>query len=176
MRIDSAKRIPVKFSGKPVLHLTAGYRLWAGSFEASEPIVALSLLKTGQHVVWARSSHRTGVSLHVEILFSPVSERSSEVQIAFCVADACTYGGTVVPTSSTHPAPDIKDHFTGELIDVGVVRGEPICELKALIMARSDVKSVRNGVWHARPMHTESFDDPWKTMLSYGRTGDYEIA
>jgi len=171
--IASAKRIPVRLSGKPNLHPTAGYRLWLGSLEASEPIVALTILKIGHNLVWTRSSHRTGNSLNIEILFSPISQEGCSIQVACCIADACTYGGTIVDTALTHPAPDIRDHVTGELIDIGLIHGDPLCELKALLIVRSDVRSVRNGIWHARVSHIESLNCPWKTMLSYGRTGEY---
>lgn len=174
MKLESAKRIPVRLSGKPKPHPTAGYRLWAGTLEASEPIVALTILKAESHIVWTRSSHRTGNSLEIEILFSPVSQDGRNIQVAYCIENACTYAETVVETALTHPAPDIADHVTGECIDIGRVHGNPTCELKAMLMARSDVKSVRNGVWHARVAHLQSLDDPWKTMLSYGRTGEYD--
>jgi hypothetical protein len=173
--IKTAKRIPVKFSGKPKLHSTAGYRLGVGAIEAYEPIVALSILKVGNHVVWTRSSHRTGNSLEVEILFSPISMGEHDIQVAYCIADACTYGGTVINTAMTPPAPNIKDLVTGEIVDVGIIHGSPVCELKALLMVRSDVKSVRNGIWHARVEHIASLDDPWKKMLSYGRTGEADL-
>ncbi len=176
MKLENAKRISVVLSGGPTLHPTAGYRLWAGTLEAEEPIVALTLLKIGDNVLWARSSHKTGTSLDLHIQYSPVSEGRRDVQVAYCVGDACTYGRSVVETALTHPSPDIKNHVTGELFDIGVVTGTPVIELKALLMVRSDVTSVRNGVWHARVPHLGNLSEPWKTMLTYGRAGECRMA
>ena len=44
MKSANAKRIAVVLSGGPKSHPTAGYRLWAGTLEATEPIVALHAL------------------------------------------------------------------------------------------------------------------------------------
>ena len=176
MKLENAKRIPVTLSGGPTAHPTAGYRLWTGSLQAEEPIVALTILKVGNAAFWARSSHKTGTSLDLHIQFSPMSEGRKDVQVAYCIGDACVYGRSVVDSALAHPSPEIKNHVTGELFGVGIVAGTPLIEMKALLMVRSDVKSVRNGVWHARVPHLEALTEPWTTMLTYGRTGESEMA
>jgi len=160
----------------PKAHPTAGYRLWAGALEAAEQIVALAILKSGTYVSWARCSHRAVDPLELRILFSPTSQDGRLVSVAFGIGDAHTYGVAEVESSMTHPAPEIADHVTGELVDIGVVHGVPEIEMKAIFMARSDVKSVRNGVWHARVAHLESLEDPWRTMLTYGRAGEFDLS
>lgn len=176
MKLENAKRIPVSLSGGPTSHPTAGYRLWVGKLEAAEPIVGLAILKTGDRLFWTRSSHKTGTSLDLHIQYSPMSEGRRDVQVAFCIGDACVYGRSVVESALTHPSPEIRNHVTGELFDVGIVTGTPPIELKALLMVRADVKSVRNGVWHARVPHLENLAEPWTTMLTYGRTGESKTA
>ena len=125
MRLENAKRIGVVLSGGPKSRPTAGYRLWGGTFEAIEPIVALTILKVDDHFSWARLSHRAGTSLDLHIQYSPMSEDRKDVQVAYCVADACTYGRTLVEMEQIHPSPEIKNHFTSELFDIGIVAGTP---------------------------------------------------
>lgn len=176
MKQANAKRVGVVLSGGPASHPTAGYRLWTGTLKAEEPIVALAILKIGADVFWARSSHKASASLDLHIQFSPMTEERKDVQVAFCLGDACTYSRSFVETALAHPSPDIKNHVTGEVFDVAVIKGHPIIELKALLMVRSDVNSVRKGVWHAKVSQLENLTKPWLTMLTYGRAGACRMA
>ena len=52
------------------------------------------------------------------------------------------------------------------------VVGEPYLDLLILFLARRDVQSARNGLWHMRPELAESISsDSIRHMMTYGRTG-----
>ncbi len=173
MKLESVKTIPVELSGRPIDHPTPGYRLWKGAVQASEPIVALVLMKTEEHVSWTRSTHRTEEILDINILYSPFAVGNPGVSVTFGIADAITRTATVLSPSSWYPTPIIEKYITGKLIDIGTIHGDPDCDLKAFFLTRTDVKSVRNGVWHVRENNLTGVHEPWKTMLSYGRTGKF---
>lgn len=86
------------------------------------------------------------------------------MQVTFGVGDAIAYGRTIVESRLMQPAPELKEFVSGDLTDIAILPGNPSCLLKVLILARSDVKSVRNGVWHAKPDLIESIDEPWRTV------------
>ncbi len=46
----------------------------------------------------------------------------------------------------------------------------------AMFLARRDVTSVRNGIWHARSKLIEDIADPWRAVFTYGRTGTIKAA
>jgi hypothetical protein len=173
--IPTATRLRVSLTGNPVVHSAAGYRAWHGTFKADEPIVALAMTISGTHVSWTRTSHRGTPSLETRIQFSPYDEEGLGVSVTFTILDALTASRVVVDSMQTQPAPILKSFSTGELVQIAKVDAEPMCELMALFLARRDVASVRNGVWHARGNVVAPMSEPWRTILTYGRTGSVEI-
>ncbi len=173
--LKTAKQIAVKLTGVPQTHPTSGYRQWVGSVEAADPIVALVIIVSGNEVSWTRSTHHASTSLETRILFSPYESDARDVQVSFGISDAIAYGRTILQSALIHPAPEVREYVTGHDVDIARIQGKPICELKALFMLRSDVKSVRKGVWHARVEHILSVDEPWRSILTYGRTGKVNL-
>jgi hypothetical protein len=176
LHLKTAKQIAVRLTGVPQAHPTCGYRQWVGSVETADPIVALVIIVSGDEVSWTRSTHHASTSLETRILFSPFDTDGREVQVSFGISDAIAYGRTILQSALIHPAPEVGEYVTGHVVDIARIQGKPICELKALFMLRSDVKSVRKGVWHARVEHVLSVDEPWRSILTYGRTGKVNLA
>lgn len=174
--LKTATQIAVKLTGVPQPHPTSGYRQWVGTVEAADPIVALVIIVSGNEASWTRSTHHASTSLETHILFSPFDTDGRDVGVSFGISDAIAYGRTILESALIHPAPMVGEYLTGQIVDIGRIQGKPICELKALFMLRSDVKSVRKGVWHARVEHVMSVDEPWKSILTYGRTGKVTLA
>jgi hypothetical protein len=172
--IPNATQLDVRLTGGAVPHSTSGYRDWKGRFESSEPIVALVVVLTGTHLSWTRTSHRGSESLETRILFAPTDEEGRSIRVCFSVMDATAYGSTCVDSIQTQPSPLLQTFTTGHLVHIATLAGEPQCELKALFLARRDVVSVRNGVWHARGNVVSSLDDPWRHVLVWGRTGELD--
>ena len=175
LHLRTAKEIAVALTGGPASHPTSGYRQWVGNVGSAEPIVALVIVVSGNHVSWTRSTHHASTSLETRILFSPFDSDGREVHVSFGISDAIAYGITTLQSGLIHPSPKVGNYVTGHLADIEFIDGDPICELKALFMWRSDVKSVRKGVWHARVEHVMSVDEPWKSILTYGRTGKVDL-
>jgi len=176
LQLKTAKEITVTLTGVPTSHPTSGYRQWVGNAEAAEAIVALVIIVSGNHVSWTRSTHHASNSLETHILFSPFDTEGRDVQVSFGISDAIAYGRTTLESALIHPSPKVGRYVTGHVADVARINGDPICELKVLFMLRSDVKSVRKGVWHARVEQMLSVDEPWRSILTYGRTGKLTLA
>lgn len=176
LHLKTAKEIAVTLKGVPTPHPTSGYRQWVGNFDAAEPIVALVIIASGNDVSWTRSTQYGSNSLETRILFSPYGTDGRDVGVSFGISDATAYGRTILQSALIHPAPEVGEYVTGHVVDIARIQGNPICELKALFMLCSDVKSVRKGVWHARVEHVLSVDEPWKKILTYGRTGKVSLA
>lgn len=172
--IPTATRTSVRLTGSPVPHPTAGYRLWRGTFESVEPIVALAITVCGRHVHWARTSHRSTPSLETSILFSPYDEAGLDIAVTFSIFDAVATSQVITDSRQSQPTPSPKTFVTGQLVEVADFATDPPCRLNALFLIRRDVASVRNGVWHAKSEVVSSMGDPWRKMLTYGRAGELE--
>jgi hypothetical protein len=170
--IPAATRLVVRLTGGPAVHPTSGCRDWRGQFEAAEPIVALAFTISGTHVRWSRTSHRGTVSLNTRILFAPYTEAGLQTRVSFFILDAGTVSQTVVDSLQTEPSPRLQSFTTGDVVQIAVIGSHPVCELKALFLARRDVASVRNGVWHARENVVATLSEPWRKILTYGRSGE----
>jgi hypothetical protein len=92
------------------------------------------------------------------------------------IMDAGTASQTVVESLQTQPAPTPQSFSTGELVTIATIQFDPLCVLQGLFLARRDVASVRNGVWHVRGEVEATLSEPWRTILTYGRTGELEAA
>ncbi len=167
--LRTAFRTEVRFLGKPIPHSTSGYRLWRGHALAAEPLVALVLIENADGLHWTRTSHRGSETPEMQIMYAPVDQDGLKIQVAFSIQDATACGSAVVPSIQTHPMPRLERTFTGEVHSFGAVA--PTCELKAMFLARRDVTSVRNGIWHARANLIRDMADPWRAVFTYGRTG-----
>jgi hypothetical protein len=174
--IPAATRLTVNVTGGAVPHPTSGYRDWKGHFASSEPIVALAVAITNNHVCWARSGHRAPDSLETRILFSPMDEHGLHIRVSFSISDATAYCDTSVDSIQVQPAPILRPFETGSLTRIVSVTESPFCELMALFLARRDVVSVRNGIWHASGNVVSSLSEPWRTILTYGRSGELDAA
>ena len=174
--IPTATRLTVNLTGSPVPHATSGYRDWQGHFGSSEPVVALVVVVTDNNASWARSTHRGCESLETRILFSPWDEHGRHIRVSFSILDATGFGDTFVDSIQTQPAPVLRPFETGTLMRIATVTTSPLCELMAIFLARRDVVSVRNGVWHARGNVVSSLSEPWRKILTYGRSGELDAA
>jgi hypothetical protein len=174
--IPNATPLDVRLTGAPVSHPTSAYRDWKGRFESSEAIVALAVVVTGSHLSWTRTSHRGTESIEARVLFAPTDEEGRRIQVCFGIMDATAYGATYVESIQTQPSPLLQTFKTGQLVSVATIKDDPRCELRALFLARRDVVSVRSGVWHARGDVVSSLDEPWRKVLTWGRTGELEAA
>ena len=175
LNMSKATRLPVRLTGGLVPHPGSECRVWEGHFECCEPIVALAISITGKHVDWTRTSHRGTQSVETSILFSPFDDDSNRVRVCFSILDSGVVSHSTAESVQPLPAPLLQSFQTGELVSVASISSEPTCELKALFLARRDVVSVRNGVWHAHGNTVVNLEEPWRTILTYGRTGEFEI-
>lgn len=173
--IPSATASTVKIEGGAVTCEAAGYRAWAGYAIADQPIVALVIVQSGRTVSWARTSHRGSNSLEMRVTFGPNDVNGFDTHVSFGILDAVVACRTTLISQLIQPMPYVQQLRSGGLVTIADVQGTPRCQLNSLFLLRSDVHSVRNGVWHLRGRDSEAIDEPWHTMLTYGRTGAFEL-
>jgi hypothetical protein len=168
--LPRATRLAVQLTGGPVLHPGSGYRAWEGQFKSEVPIVALAVVVSGKHVCWSRTSHRGSTCLKTSVTYCPYDEAGPDVQLVYSILGARSVSRTLVPSTQAEPMPRPQTFRAGLLVDIAKIDTEPPCILRTLVLARSDVTSVRNGVWHARGDMVNNVIEPWRKMLTYGRT------
>ena len=173
--IPNATLLDVRLTGGAVSHPTSGYRDWKGQFTSSEAIVALVVVLTGDHVGWTRTSHRGSDTLDARVLFAPTDEEGRSVRVCFSILDATGYGDAHVGSIRAQPSPLTQTFKTGRLVSIATIEDDPRCVLKALLLARRDVVSVRNGVWHARGDVVSTLGEPWRRILTWGRSGEFQV-
>lgn len=173
--IPSATRVPIQLVGRPVIAPVSGYRNWVGQIVAPQPAVALIMTVVGEEVRWTRTTNKGSMALGTSILFAPFDADGRDIEVCLTVLDATVTGRTQVKSQQEQPMPYVGQFQTGVICDIARVGNDPSCELKVLVLVRDDVHSVRNGVWHIRGAVASLIPEPWHTVLTYGRTGTFEI-
>ncbi len=140
---------------------------------ADESIVGLAIQESYGKWSWCKSSARTGSVHEVSLLLGDHDPTGVDVQVTF----TCGHGQVVsrfgVASRAYKPLmPETLELQTGRLTPVVVVAGAPDVRLMLLLLARRDVKVGRNHLWHLRRELTDGVDEPFRNVLSYGRTGE----
>lgn len=107
----------------------------------------------------------------VDLALFPYDVAGIDVQANFTIG-----GGQVVDRSSVASASYRPDFPSPRIIQGGTIthltriEGIPGCDLLVLLLARRDVRSARNGLWHLRDHLLPSVTDPsLRRILTYGR-------
>jgi hypothetical protein len=147
---------------------------WQGVATASEPLVAVAFLGSGDLAVWSKSERGRAGNLEVGLALWPYDATGLDVQVNFSVGRGMRRWRSALPASDTVPAiPDRRELRTGAIEGFAVV-GEPRVELSLLLIARRDVRSARNGLWRVCQELADSIPEPFRRLLTYGRTGRLE--
>jgi hypothetical protein len=144
-------------------------RDWQGSAVCAEPIVGVAILEVDSSTEWCISNRDDP---EVRLTMGLYDKVGLDVQVAFSVGHGGRRWRTLV--SSPTYLPSILPSFTvetGRVFTFAAVEGKPQIVLKSLFIARADVKSSRNGVWHIRPELATSLPAPFHKILTYGRSG-----
>ena len=153
------------------------YWNWNGTITAKEPIVAISLMRVGNRIVWARSGKNLTAKLDVRFCLGIFDSDPKDVQTIFCV------GGNGGPRWRTmleklEVPPEVLLH---KKITLGTPFvfckpfGTPTIELFGLILLREQVIGARNGLWHLKKNYRESLPKEWLQILTAGRAGWFNI-
>lgn len=163
----SLKQITVTVDG--TWHTAALRRDWCGRAQAAEPIVALTLNGFGE---WAKSDRPlTDGSLTVRLLLGPYDKERRDVLVNFSVGGGYSLSRTIVEPDYRPSIENFAVFRTGQLDSFATIEGSRTVSLFALFVCRADVRIGRNGLWNLRPKHRELVSEPWRSALSYGRSG-----
>lgn len=169
-KLPTVKKTEVTITGEQMTHPTVGYRLWEGVVEASEDIVALSMIENEQHYSWVRCSTKQHF-LKMKILFSPIDYEGKSCSVSFSVGDSVVCENCILQSSQTEPNPLPNIYQTGEIIHFAQLLSTKPTILHILFLSKTDVQMLRNRIWHLKSEHLEGLDTTWRKVLTFGRTG-----
>jgi hypothetical protein len=147
-------------------------RDWHGLASALEPFVALVFLSTPSGCKWAKSQ-RGEATGEVRLGLGPYDESEKDVQVYFSVGRGYLIGRSEVPSPAYRPVISEQQTFqSGVITKFTQIVGDPYLDLLILFLARRDVHSARNGLWHLRRELADSISsDSIRQMMTYGRAG-----
>lgn len=155
--------------------LAAPRRDWQGVIQASEAVVGLSFISIGSHTEWSKSDRGSAEGLEARVMLGNYDRLGLDVQVNFSIGHNGPRWRTLVDSATYLPRLLIPKTFqTGGLIDFAKVEGNPLVELKAIFLARQDVKVGRNGLWHLRKELVEFFPESLRKILTYGRSAAFD--
>lgn len=165
-RIPGAKELQVALTGR-----MRGHRAWSGRAVASEPIVGMAVLVAGSKGSWVKSAQRE-LELPMDLQLSSYDEGNRDVQVVAGVGGDFVYSRCLLAAKEQALRVEPGTCRTGGPTLLAVVEGDPRIEIHALFLARADVKFGRNRLWHLRPTLAEAVEEPLRSALTHGRTGD----
>jgi len=149
---------------------------WNGTITAKEPIVAISIMRVGNHVEWARSQKTQTTKLDIRLLLGTYDSNAKDVLAMFSIGNNGPRLRTLLDDPNQPP-----EILTSSNVPIGKPFifskpfGNPELELFGLIILREQVVSARNGLWHIKEAYKELLPAEWFHILAYGRAGQFEI-
>jgi len=128
-------------------------------------------------IEWASSNRVEIPSLPIGLALFKYDEFGRDVAVSWRVgakSDGIIQTRTMVASPTYRPTlPETSLRATGTPIEFAVVDGQPSISLCMLFLARSDTRSARNGLWHVRADLADAIPEPWKSVLTRRRTGEF---
>jgi hypothetical protein len=145
---------------------------WNGKISADEAIVAVSLMRVGSHLEWARSEKELTSELDVRLLLGWHDSGGRDVQVSFFVGDHGPRWRTTLADADSPPK-TLEDATIplGRLFTFCEPFGVPQIDLFGLVLLREQVTGARNGLWHLKDSLRAGLPDIWQKILCYGRAG-----
>lgn len=151
-------------------------RSWQGTVSADEPIVGLAIQESYGKWSWCKSAARTGLVQEVSLHLGEFDPLGVDVKVTFACGDGQVVSRCEVSSNAYMPTmPETIVTETGKLTTVATVNGQPEVRLVLLLLARRDVGMGRNRLWHLRRELAEEVGEPFRRVLSYGRTGETAV-
>ncbi|MCA9264340.1 MAG: hypothetical protein KDA60_10850, partial [Planctomycetales bacterium] len=141
------------------------------------PLVAVALLSVHDRTEWAKSDRPRMDTFDVRLSLHHYDSTGRDVQVVFCLARGDRRARSHI--RSQHVVPDInapRRFQTGVIQSFAAIDGDPPIQLFSLFVARSDVRSLRNGLWRVRGDLATSLPKAFRGMLTHGRTGSLDAA
>ena len=150
-------------------------RDWQGLIQSSEAVVGISFISVGSHTEWSKSDRGSTEGLETSVMLGNYDSFGLDVQVNFSIGNNGRRWRTVVGSETYLPKIIAPNTFlTGSLIEFARVEAKPSIELKALVLARCDVKVGRNGIWHLRNEFLGFLPEMLQKILTRGRSGRFD--
>jgi len=132
----------------------------------------MTFMNAGNACECSKSERGRG-EMEIHLALFPYDKASIDVQVNFGVSRSIILGRSVLPSPTYVPkVPPRREVRAGRVEPFALLEGTPSIELSFLFIAREDVKSARNGLWHLRPELAARVENPQlRRVLTYGRTG-----
>jgi hypothetical protein len=163
--------VPAVVSGDWMAHPTKGYRDWRGQVTSERPVVGLALLARGESVDWVKSPRQMVGGVEVRLMLGPYDSHFRDVQVSVGIGYSGTGSRMTVPSAEYRPAIETGPCKAGQFTLVSRVEGDQRLEFWILLVAKSDIRGSRNGLWRVRDNVVAGIGAPWNRVLTYGRTG-----
>lgn len=149
-------------------------RDWRGRSTSTAPVLAMSFVTSEGDCQWSKSA-RKEAEIEVRVLLGHYYASGLDVQVNFGVGRSGSRSRCLVSSPTYVPVIAQRREFPcGTITSFATVDGKPAVELSVLFIARQDVKSARNGLWHLRPELAALVTDPQlHRILTYGRVGHF---
>jgi hypothetical protein len=150
---------------------------WNGTIAADAAIVAVSLMRVGLHLEWARSEKGPKTELDARLLLGWRDTVGRDVQASFSLGDNGPRTQTLLDDADSPPK-TIRDASIplGRLFTFCEPFGSPQIELFGLVLLREQVTGARNGLWHLKHSLRGGLSDLWQRILCYGRAGSTTLS
>jgi hypothetical protein len=152
---------------------------WQGRAEADTAIVAVALARHRGQLRWNKSSRRGPWSddlpgLHIGVWISELESATlvgpASVQLQLSGAAPAWS----VMTRKPEPV-ELRERFdavTGTPAPLLHITGDDPLDVALLFIARSDVRSLRSGIWNPREAALHGVPPDWSAILTSPRTGN----
>jgi len=148
-------------------------RDWHGVATAGAPLVGVAFVTSRGRSAWCKSGPAKPDGQPVHLLLGHHDQAGVDVQVNWsvgggqaisrCVVESRAYQPTIMPS-----APIVA----GQAVELATISGTPPVVLSALFLAAADVKVGRNRLWHLRPELAFMVQEPYRAILTRGRSGE----
>jgi hypothetical protein len=161
---------PIQFSGAWEDGRDPG--VWLGSVTGSATLCGIAFLVHGSEVSWAKGERASSAECCVSLYLGWHDKGAGDVSVGFNVGG----GGARWSTKLTYRpnVPAVRHLITGTLLHLFDVPGSEPLSCHAAFLRGDETKVGRNGLWHLRSSLAQAIPEPWRRILTYGRSGKCE--
>lgn len=165
----------VEIAGEWVAHPTRGYRDWTGTIIAPEAVVAVTLVRVGELVRWAKGDKRG--SPEVRLLIAPIEkERPLDLSLTYGLTAGGIRFGISAASDDYRPSMPARIEVPfGKVFWHTRMDEDAKIELGGIIFRRADVKGLRMGLWRPRFSLGNTLSPRLRELLARGRTGNSPV-
>ena len=169
-RLGGLHRVAVVVTGawKP-----GNTRDWHGVATASVPLVGVAFVTSRGRTAWCKSTPAQPEGQPVRLFLGHYDRSGLDVQVNWSVGRGQARSRCQVESREYRPAIMLNEPVvSGHAVELATIAGTPPVVVSALFLAAADVQVGRNRLWHLLPELTSMFSEPYRAILTRGRSGE----